>query len=57
MFEMLNFAIKCRSAIDKITGDQTMELRYFKLYDSDWEIAKQLHDTLLISKDATLFFS
>jgi hypothetical protein len=56
-FDMLNFAIKYRAAIDKITGDRTMELRRFELYDLDWEIAKQLHDTLLIFKDATLFFS
>jgi hypothetical protein len=49
-FDMLNFSIKYRAAIDKITGDQTMELRHFKLYDSDWEIAKQLHDMLLIFK-------
>jgi hypothetical protein len=53
----LSFAINYRMAIDKLTGDHTMELRDFELLDSDWEIAKQLCDTLLIFKDATLFFS
>jgi hypothetical protein len=56
-FDMLNFALKYRAAIDKLTGDRTMELRTFELHDSDWEIATQLRDTLLIFKDATLFFS
>lgn len=56
-FDMLDFAIDYRKAVDKLTGDRTTQLRDFELGDSDWEIAKQLRETLLIFKDATDFFS
>jgi hypothetical protein len=56
-FDMLNFAIEYKAAIDKITGDRTTELRDLELNNADWKIARQLRDTLKIFKDATLFFS
>jgi hypothetical protein len=56
-FDMLDFAIVYRATIDKLTGDWSMELCDFELQNLDWEIAKQLRDTLLVFKDATLFFS
>ena len=56
-FDMLNFAVDNKAAINKLTGDQSMELQTFELHNSDWEIARQLHNTLQIFKDATMFFS
>jgi hypothetical protein len=47
-FDMLDFAIKYRSAIDKITADRNTDLRKFELNDAEWEIARQLRDTLKV---------
>jgi hypothetical protein len=48
-FDMLDFAIKYRSAVDKITADRNADLRRFELNNNDWEIAKQLRDVLKVS--------
>jgi hypothetical protein len=45
---MIDFAIKYRSAIDKITADRNTDLRKFELNDAKWEIARQLRDTLKV---------
>ena len=47
-FDMLNFAIKYCSAVDKITADRNTDLRRFELNDAEWEITKQLRDTLKV---------
>ncbi|KZV90025.1 hypothetical protein EXIGLDRAFT_597949, partial [Exidia glandulosa HHB12029] len=53
-FDMLDFAINYRSAVDKITSERGSELRVFELSDAEWEIMGQLRDVL---KDATAYFS
>jgi hypothetical protein len=45
-FDMLDFAINYRAAIDKVTADRKTDLRKFELNDAEWELAKQLRDTL-----------
>jgi hypothetical protein len=47
-FDMLNFAIEYRKAIDAISGDRDMELRQFELSESEWKIAIQLRDVLKV---------
>lgn len=47
-FDMLNFAIDYRKAIDAISGDREMELRQFELGESEWKIAAQLRDVLKV---------
>ncbi|THH16129.1 hypothetical protein EW146_g4452 [Bondarzewia mesenterica] len=56
-FDMLQFALEYRKALDAIAGDQEMDLRSFELLKDEWRIAAQLCDVLKILKDATMFFS
>jgi len=53
-FDMLNFAIEYRKAIDAISGDREMELRQFELAEFEWKIAVQLRDVLKV-RDNTWF--
>lgn len=48
-YDMLDFAVKYRSAIDKITGDKTANLRKYELDDDEWMIAIQLRNTLKVT--------
>jgi hypothetical protein len=41
-FDMLNFAIDYRKAINAISSDRDMELQQFELAESEWKIAIQL---------------
>ncbi|KAF5324122.1 hypothetical protein D9619_011280 [Psilocybe cf. subviscida] len=56
-FEMLEFAITYRGAIDAMTSERSLNLRKYELDDNEWLIATKLRDTLKIFKHATLFFS
>jgi hypothetical protein len=47
-YDMLNFAVNHRSAIDDITGDKSANLRKYELDDDEWIIALQLRDTLKV---------
>ena len=47
-FDMLDFALKYRAAIDKITADRKTDLRMFELNDGEWEIVRQLCNTLKV---------
>jgi hypothetical protein len=49
MFDMLDFAVQYRLAIDKITSDQSADLHQFELSYHDWDIAKQLCSVLKVS--------
>ena len=49
MFDMLNFAVEYRDALDAITGDQDMKLRQYELSKEDWKVATQLRDVLKVS--------
>jgi hypothetical protein len=48
-FDMLNFAVEYREALDAITGDRDMKMRQYELSEEDWNIATQLRDVLKVS--------
>lgn len=48
-FDMLNFAVEYREALDTIMGDRDMKLRQYELSEDDWTIATQLRDVLKVS--------
>ncbi|KIK77423.1 hypothetical protein PAXRUDRAFT_166904, partial [Paxillus rubicundulus Ve08.2h10] len=54
MFDMLEYVLKHRKAVDTVTQQRGLGLRKFELADHEWELIEQLHSIL---KDATLFFS
>jgi len=50
-FNMLNFAVEYREALNTITGDRDMKLRQYELSEEDWKVATQLRDVLKVSFD------
>jgi hypothetical protein len=48
-FDMLDFAVEHRDALDTITGDRDMKLRQYELSEEDWATAIQLRDVLKVS--------
>lgn len=48
-FDMLDFAVEHREALDTITGDRDMKLRQYELSEEDWVIATQLRNVLKVS--------
>jgi hypothetical protein len=46
MYDMLNFTIDYRTAIDSISSNRELNLRKYELQDKEWEIAEALRDTL-----------
>ncbi|KAF8546756.1 hypothetical protein OG21DRAFT_1479622 [Imleria badia] len=55
-FDLLEYALDHRKAVDKMTQDWDLGLRKFEMGDHEWVLVKQLRDMLKILKDATLFF-
>lgn len=51
-FDMLDFAVDYRKAIDIITDERDMKLRKYELSDTEWDLAEELRDILKVS---TLF--
>lgn len=47
-FDMLDFALLYRRAIDEITEDGKMDLRKYELSEFEWLIAEQLRDQLKV---------
>jgi hypothetical protein len=47
-FDMLDFALEYRKALDAISGDRDMDLRQFELAEFEWKIAAQLRDALKV---------
>jgi len=45
-FDMLDFAIDYRTAIDTVTSNRDLNLRKYELADEEWAIAENLRDTL-----------
>lgn len=45
-FDMLDFALTYRVAIDEITSNRDLNLRKHELEDEEWEIAERLRDSL-----------
>jgi hypothetical protein len=49
-FDMLNFAIDYRPAIDAMTSNRELNLRKYELEDDEWAVAKNLRDTLKVHR-------
>jgi hypothetical protein len=47
-FDMLDFALQYRAAIDDVTSSKTAGLRRYELNDEEWGIARQLCDLLKV---------
>jgi collagenase-like PrtC family protease len=47
-FDMLDFAISYREAIDALTANRLLKLRRFELDNEEWEVAERLRDTLQV---------
>ena len=55
-YDMLEFAVEYREALDSITGNQRMKLRQYELSEEDWEIATKLRDVLKVSHDFFILY-
>jgi hypothetical protein len=56
-YDLLQFALRYRAAIDTITADKKLKLRKYELYDVDWAIVDDLTAILEQYKQATIYFS
>ncbi|KAG6822058.1 hypothetical protein H0H92_015498, partial [Tricholoma furcatifolium] len=54
---MLKMVVMYRAAVDTITGEKTLNLRRYELFDEDWKVIDDLVMVLEVYKEATLFFS
>lgn len=48
-YDMLDFALGFRSAIDSMTAMRDLDLRKYELSPAEWAIAKELKDVLKVS--------
>lgn len=48
-YDMLQFALAYREALDTLTSDKEMKLRKFEMDEEEWEIARQLMEVLRVS--------
>lgn len=48
-FDMLEYALNHRDALDVVTQRRDLGLRKFELTDIEWEVAEQLRDVLKVS--------
>jgi hypothetical protein len=48
-YDMLDFALAYREALDSITGDKDMKLRKYEMDEEEWEIVHQLREVLKVS--------
>jgi hypothetical protein len=51
-FDMLEFALKYRNAIDDIAGNKTASLCKYEMIEDEWRIAEQLCDMLKVHVDS-----
>lgn len=47
-FDMIDFAVDYREAIDSITGNRDMNMRKLEMDEKEWDIATELRDTLKV---------
>jgi len=47
-FDMLDFALEYRAAIDDVTSSKTAGLRQYELNDEEWRIVRQLCTSLKV---------
>jgi hypothetical protein len=55
-YDMLNFAVDYRKAIEHVTLDLKNDLRKYKLTDIEWQIAVELKDTLKVDMSFACVF-
>lgn len=55
-FDMLEYALNHRKAVDSVTQDRALGLRKFELDDSEWVLLEQLHDVLKVRASNTLLW-
>lgn len=55
-FDMLEFAIQYRVAIDAMTADRDFGLREYELTPTEWNIAIELQHVLKVSGDIPLLY-
>jgi hypothetical protein len=55
-YDMLDFAVNYRAALDTITCEREMKLRQFELSEEDWDAAIHLRDVLKVCTQILLFF-
>ena len=48
-YDMLEFAVEYRSALNSITGNRDMKLRQYELSGEEWVIVKHLRDVLKVN--------
>lgn len=49
LFDLLEYALKHRKAIDLVTQRRELGMRDFELSDNEWELVEQLHSVLKVS--------
>ena len=55
MYDMLEFTINYRAALDLMTGDHNMNLGKFELSKKEWSMASELSEVLYVH--FSVFFS
>ena len=55
-YDMLKFAYTYQAAINILTDDWTLKLREYELSDENWDIVKQLHDSLKVSMSFIILY-
>jgi hypothetical protein len=48
-YDMLEFALAFREALDTITSEKEMKLRKYEMDEEEWEIVRQLEAVLKVS--------
>jgi hypothetical protein len=56
-FDMLDFAIRYRVAIDAMTAVRHFDLRKYELVPAEWAIATELRDVLKVNNLSLPFFA
>ena len=56
-FDMLDFAVEYREALDSIIRNKKMKLREYELDEEHWEIATKLRDVLKVEFFPFFFFA
>ena len=49
LFDLLEYTLKHRKAIDLVTQQHELGMRDFELSDNEWEFVEQLHGVLKVS--------
>jgi hypothetical protein len=48
-YDMLDFALEYRQAIDSMTAARAFDLRKYELGPDEWKIGEELHDVLKVN--------